>query len=39
MQVFFDEIGVLDRVIFCKNGEEVVEFFKEFLNELKTESD
>ena len=27
MQVFFDEIGVLDRVVFYKNGEEVVEYF------------
>ena len=38
MQVFFDEIGILDRVIFCKNGEEVVEYFKEFFNGLRTEN-
>ena len=28
MQVYLDELGLLNRVIFCKNGEEVVEYFK-----------
>ena len=38
MQVFFDEIGVLDRVVFCKNGEEVVEYFQRFFDEIETET-
>ena len=38
MQVFFDEIGVLDRVVFCKNGEEVVEYFQRFFDEIQTET-
>ena len=38
MQVFFDEIGVLDRVVICKNGEEVVEYFQRFFDEIQTET-
>ena len=37
MQVFLDEIGLRDRVIFCKNGEEVVQYFKGFFDALKTD--
>ena len=39
MQVFFDEIGVLDRVVFCKNGEEVVEYFQRIFYEIQTETE
>ena len=37
MRVCFDELGILDRVIFCENGEEVVDYFKNFLNEVQDE--
>ena len=35
MQVYFDELGILNRVMFCRNGEEVVQFFKNFFKELQ----
>ena len=37
MQVYLDELGLLSRAIFCKNGEEVVEYFKGLLNGLKAD--
>ena len=36
MQVYFQELGILDRVLFCKNGDEVVDFFRGFFNELQS---
>ena len=38
MQVYLDELGLLNRVIFCKNGEEVVEYFKKALSGLKADA-
>ena len=35
MKVILSELDLSNRIIFCKNGEEVVRFFKNFLNELK----
>ena len=37
MKVYLDELGLLNRVIFCKNGEEVVDYFKDFLNKFQDE--
>ena len=37
MKVAFDGFGILDRVIFCENGEEVVDYFKNFLNKFQDE--
>ena len=33
LKVYFSELGLLDRVMFCKDGVEVVDHFKRFLNE------
>ena len=30
MRVIFSELGLSDRIIFCKNGKEVVDFFKNY---------
>ena len=35
MRVFFNELGILGRVLFCNNGEEVLEFFKGFFSQLE----
>ena len=35
-QAFFDEIVLSDRILFCKNGQEVVELVKGFLKQLTT---
>ena len=36
MKIILSELGLVDRMISCKNGEEVVDFFKFYLNELKS---
>ena len=38
MQVFFNELGIKDRVLFCKNGQEVVDFFKGFFNQIEADA-
>ena len=35
MQVYLSELGLTDRVIFCKNGKEVVKYFKRFFSEQR----
>ena len=35
MRVYFSELGILDRVFFCKDGDEVVDFFKGFFDKYK----
>ena len=35
MTVIFNELGLSDRMILCKNGEEVVDYFKVFIDEHK----
>ena len=38
MKIIFEELGLSDRVIFCDNGEEVIDFFKLQLSELKCQT-
>ena len=33
LNVYFSELGLLDRVMFCKDGVQVVDHFRRFLNE------
>ena len=35
MTIILSELGLADRMISCKNGEEVVDFFKIYLDGLK----
>ena len=35
LQVYFHEVGLSKRVLFCKNGSEVVELVRGFLKQLK----
>ena len=35
LQFYFNEVGLSDRILFCKNGEEVVEIVSGLLGKLK----
>ena len=36
LEVYFDDVVLSDRILFCKNGQEVVELVKGFLKQLTT---